>query len=176
MDKKLNAFLEDSCVRIVFPLIAKKTIVWVDPDTGAFTRSSRVVKRDSIYTLVRQLVYILDYLSNEKLCVTAITLAADDYRLLNGYGKERKKRAEKLDLIPTELIDIENLTFPSFLSRCVPNTLSDVFTREEFAATTHLGGRNLWAVLKVLSELEIIKREADDGRRHRYSRNVTYCT
>ncbi len=176
MDKKLEAFLPDAHVRIVFPLISKKTIVWIDPDTGDLMRSARGVRRDDIYTLVRQLLYILEFLSDEHLSVTAVTLEADDYRLLNGYGRDRKKGAEKLDLVPTRLVDIETFSFPNSLARCVPSTLGEVFTREEFAAATHLRGRALWAVLRVLTELRLIKRESDDGRRHRYSRNVTYYT
>lgn len=176
MSQKLNTFLKDAHVRIIFPIIAKKTIVWVDPDTGALTRSARAVKRDDIYSLVCQFVYILEFLLNEKLSITAVTLSADDYRLLNGYGNDRKKRAEKLDLVPTEIIAVEDIVLPTFLTRCVPETLGEVFTREEFSRATHLRARKLWAVLRVLTELQIIKREPDDGRRHRYSRNVTYYT
>lgn len=176
MDKKLECFLPEHSVRIVFPLIQKNTIVWIDPKSGDMTRSSRAAKRDDIYTLIRQLVYILEYLPQDRLTVNAVTLHADDYRLLDGRGADRKKGATKLDLVPTRLIDIEQLSFPDSLAHFVPPTLPELFTRDEFAAATHTKARALWAVLKVMTEASVIKRAPNDGRRHIYTRNVTYFT
>ncbi len=176
MGQKLETFLSETDVRIVFPIVKKNTIVWVDSESGSITRSSRSAKRDDIYTLIRQLVYILEYLGHERLKITTVTLHTDDYRLLDGRGADRKKGATKLDLVPTELVDIEDLTFPDSLARFVPSKLPEFFTREEFASATHTHGRALWAVLRVMTELSVIERAPNDGRRHRYTRNVTYFT
>lgn len=172
MREKLDAFLDLNCVRIVFPIITKRTIVWVDPITGDMTRSQRSVTKDNMYTLIRQLIYILDYLRDPSLTITAVTLHADDYRLLDGRGKDRKKGATKLDCVPTELVSIEDMVFPDDLSHFVPETLPEIFTREEFAGAAHLRGRALWAVLKVFLEMRVISKTEPDGRRHRYVRNV----
>ncbi len=172
MKGKLDAFLDENCVRIVFPIIMKNTIVWIDPDTGDVTRSRRAVKGHDLYELVRQLIYILDYLRDPNLTVTAVMLCADDYRMLDGRGPDRKIGAAKLDKVPTELIDIRDLVFPDDLAALVPEKLPEIFTRDEFAASVHLRGRALWAVLKVLSEMRVIVRVENDGRRHRYMRNL----
>ena len=172
MKGKLDAFLEENCVRIVFPIIEKRNIVWVDPESGDMKRSPRSVSSENIYVLICQLIYILDYLRDPSLTVTAVTLCADDYRLLNGRGRDRKIGAEKLDCVPTELIDIFDLVFPDDLARFIPEKLPEAFTRDEFSKATRLRGRALWAVLKVMLEMRVIVRLENDGRRYRYARNV----
>ena len=170
MRGKLDAFLDCNCVRIVFPIIARRNIVWVDTETGDMKRSKRSVSSENIYALVRELIYILEYLRDPSLTVTVVTLNADDYRLLDGRGKDRKIGATKLDCVPTELLSLDDLVFPEDLRVCVPEKLPKVFAREEFAKASHLKGRALWAVLKVLSEMRVILRAPSEDRKHRYTR------
>lgn len=164
---KLDAFLEDSSVRLVFPIIKKRRIIWIDPVSGETKKSKRCVS-DDIFSFISELIYIVDYLRDPSLTVTVITLEADDYRKLDGRGKSRKISASKVDLVPTELIDIKDMVFPADLAEFVPKSLGKFFLRQDFAKATRLRGRSLWAVLKVLEEMRIIRRIENDGRRHRY--------
>jgi len=170
---KLDTFLDENTVRIVFPIIEKRTIIWVDPETGDMKRSRRSVSSENMYTLLKQLIYILDYLRDPALTITAVILHADDYRALNGRGKDRKIGAEKLDCVPTKLVDVRDLVFPDDLIEFVPEELPEVFTRDEFSKATHLRGRALWALLKVMLEMRVIVRLENEGRRYRYSRNMS---
>ena len=167
---KLDAFLAANGVRIVFPLVQKRHIVWIDPATGDASKSKRSVKPDNIYVLIRQLIYITEYLRDPLLTLTVVWVNADDYRLLDGRGKDRKIGATKLDLVPTELVDLKDLVFPDDLEGYIPDTLPEIFTREEFAKVTHLSGRALWATLKVFEEMRVIRKTEPDGRKHRYTR------
>lgn len=169
---KLDTFLAENNVRIVFPLILKRHIVWIDPVTGDVSKSKGSVKPDSIYVLIRQLIYITEYLRDPLLTLTVVWLNADDYRLLDGRGKDRKIGATKLDTVPTELVDIKDLQFPEDLEEFVPKSLPEVFTREEFSKAAHIKGRALWAVLKVLEEMRVIVKTDPDGRKHRYVRRI----
>lgn len=171
LNSKLDAFLEDSSVRLVFPIIRKRRIVWIDPVTGGVKRSTRSVTGDNIYSLASELLYIVEYLRDPSLTVTLVTLEADDYRMLDGWGKDKKKSATKVDLVPTAILDMKDMIFPDDLSELIPAELGDVFLRQDFAKYTHLRGRTLWAVLKVLEEMRVIYRVENDGRRHRYCRS-----
>ena len=167
---KLDSFLEDSSVRLVFPIIRKKHVVWIDPQNGDVKRSNRSVSGENIFSLVSELIYIIEYLRDPSLVVTVVTLEADDYRFLDGWGRERKNRATKVDIVPTKLIDVKDMSFPDDLSDVLPSKLPDVFLRQEFEKASHLRGRALWAVLKVLEEMRVISRIENDGRRHRYAK------
>ena len=170
MKGKLDAFLTDNTVRIVFPIIEKRNIVWINTVTGDMKRSPRSVSGDNIYVLLRQLIYIIDYLRDPSLMITVVKLHADDYRLLDGRGKDRKIAATKVDTVPTELVDIADMVFPCDLYDLLPESLPEVFTREEIAKATRLRGRALWAVLKVFEEMRVILKTEPLGRKHRYMR------
>ncbi len=166
---KLDAFLTDSCVRLVFPVRKFKSIVWMDPETGEVKNTPKRRKSENIYSLLCELIYIVDYLRDPNLCITVVELAVDDYRYLDGWSRDRKKGATKLDSVPTELISITDLAIPESLFSFIPEGLEDVFSRQEFAKATGLRGRALWAALKVLETQRVIVKTEPDGRRHRYT-------
>ncbi len=170
MTDKLEAFLADKCVRIVFPIADKKRVVWLDPKSGEVTGKLTSRKGGDMYTLISELVYIIDYLRDPTLTITAVKIHADDYRLLSGRKSNPKKGAKKLDLIPTKLVDVVDLSFPEDLRAYVPETLPEVFTRDDFAKAAKIHGRELWGVLKVLEAMRVIAKTEPDGRRHRYIR------
>ena len=170
MKGKLDAFLPDCDVRIVFPISTERRIVWIDPKTGDATRSSRPAAGDTVYDLLSELVYIVEYLAVTGLTVTAVFLKTDDYRLLDGYGKYKKMRATKLDRVPTELIEVRDFVFPRDLASFVPETLPEEFGRLDFGRAAHLGGRALWGALKVLEETGVLIRAGKDGNRIIYRR------
>lgn len=172
LNKKLDAFLEDSSVRLVFPVISKRRIVWIDTETGDVQRSKRTVNED-IFSLAPELLYIVEYLRDPSLIITVITIEADEYRNLDGWGRNRKNNATKVDIVPTALVDMSDLTFPDDLAQFVPDSLGEVFLRQDYAKATRLKGRALWAVLKMLEEMRVIRRVENEGKRHRYSR-VTF--
>ncbi len=169
LNKKLDAFLEDSSVRLVFPVISKRRIVWIDTETGDVQRSKRAISED-IFCLAPELLYVVEYLRDPLLTITVITLEADEYRNLDGWGRYRKNNATKVDIVPTAIVDMRDLTFPDDLAQFVPDSLGEVFLRQEYEKATRLKGRSLWAVLKMLEEMRFIRRIENDGKRHRYCR------
>ncbi len=166
---KLDAYLTDACVRLVFPIKRYKSIVWMDPETGEVRNTPKRRKSENMYSLLCELIYIVDYLRDPNLCITAVEIAVDDYRYLDGWSRDKKKGATKLDTVPTELISITDLTIPESLFSFIPEGLEDVFSRQEFAKATGLSGRSLWAALKVLETQRVIVKTEPDGRRHRYA-------
>lgn len=165
---KLDAFLPDACVRLVFPIRKKRKVIWIDPQTGEVSKSPRYTAGENMYSLLCELIYIVDYLRHPSLTLTVVEMNVEDYRYLDGYGADRKKRASKIDTVPVELVDIRDIDISRDLADLVPKGLPEAFTRNEFSSATKLKGRALWAALKVLETLEIIKRTDPIGRRHRY--------
>ena len=164
MGRKLAAFLPECRVRIVFPVITEKRIVWVDPADGSVSEGKRSPKKENGFRLLSELLYISDYLTDENLSVTAVYLKADEYRLLNGWSRDRKKGAEKLQTIPTELVGIEEYSPGVDVSLFLEKIPAGSFTRAEFSRLTGLRGRALWSALKVLCLAGAI---ADSGESRR---------
>ena len=167
MGDKLKAFLTDHRVNIIFPLIVEKTLVWIEPDTGAMSRGRISPRRDGLSRLLSELVYILDHLSSPNLTLTAVSLKADEFRLRNGRGKEKKIGAEKLDRIPTELISVVEYRPCEDMALFLPSGLPDKFTRDDVSKATGFSGRRLSGTVKALENTGVIV-EVGPGKRPRY--------
>ena len=131
-------------------------------------RSKKSIRYDTDFTLLSQLFYISEYLRDPALTVTVVDLEADDYREVSGSSTQRKRRAKKVDIVPTRLLDIRDLVFPDDVVKLIPESLPSPFTRDELSREIHLRGRDLWAALKLLEALRMIERTEPLGRKHRY--------
>ncbi len=104
--KKLEAFLEKGPVILIHPIAEKKRIIWVDEESGEVSapkHSSKIGKPlDSFMELMR----IRDLLGHPNLTFQVWMLEVEEYRFLNGYGKERKKRSTRYQQIPIDLKEV----------------------------------------------------------------------
>ncbi|MBQ7475239.1 MAG: hypothetical protein IJS78_04895 [Clostridia bacterium] len=164
MDGKLAAFLPDCRVNIIFPLTVEDRVIWIDPLTGETTPGRRSPKKENLNRLLSELVFILDRLSSPNLTVSAVYIAADDYRILNGRGADRKIKAEKAERVPTEIRSIVSYDTASDMKLFLPEGLPVKFTRADFSRATRLTGRRLWGAIKVLVETGVI-RDSGEGRK-----------
>ena len=95
MRAKLACFLPQYPVRVVYPIPAKKQIIWVDPETGEPVKKNRSPLRGSFFHAFRELYKIRPFLSND-IALTGVLAAgrklrifprADRFdRLLDRYG------------------------------------------------------------------------------------------
>ena len=167
--EKLAVFLCENRVRVVFPLETVRHIVWIDPSDGSASKRNRSPKPDNIYRLLAELVYILDHVENKNLTVTAVHLAIDEYRLLDGWSRDKKKGSTKLERVPTDIFGFSDFSSLSDYAGLVPEDLPSAFTRDDFSASTGLRGRKLWAGIRVLEALKLVSRVPSSGRKYRYA-------
>lgn len=167
--KKLDFFLRENRVRIVFPLETTRYIIWVDPIDGSLSKRNRSPKPDNKFTLLAELVYILDFLSNPNLTVTAVCMAVNEYRLLDGWDCTRKRGSTRLERVPTDIFGTMEFSSADDYVSLVPIELPSSFTREDFSALTGLRRRRLWAGLKVLETTGFIERRPSCSRKYSYT-------
>lgn len=172
MRDKLAAYAESSQVksfRIVFPIAACRRIFWIDPANGEIS-GGRKARSATKYSFLSELIYISEFLKCGKLILTIAEVALDEYRCLNGWSRDRKKGAEKLDRVPVDILSVTDYAGPIDLSDFVPESLPDRFTRNDFSKAASLKGRRLWAALKVLEENGVIAKTESEGRAHIYEK------
>lgn len=170
MREKLGTFLPDHRVNVIFPLIAEKTLVWIDPETGETSRGRISPRKDALSRLLSETVYILDYLDSPNLTLTAVTLKADEFRIKNGRGKDKKIKAEKVDRIPTELIAVTEYYPASDMALFLPDGLPERFTRDDVSKATGFKGRRLSGAVKALVKTGVIVDTESGGRPRYYER------
>lgn len=163
MNDKLDEFLNtwDMDVTIVYPVSVENTVIWIDPETGELSASKTTKTPKKIYKIFRELYGIRDYLEHPKLRLVLACLKTEDYRLLDGYGKDKKKRATKTDLIPTEFAEELYFEKCSDIVSLIPENLPEKFTVKEFAKATALGPNDASVGLLLLYRLGVLKREKE---------------
>ncbi len=169
MKKKLELFLSKGHVRLIHPISAQKRILWVDPDSGEVSAPKASPKKGQPYDAFMELMYIRDYLRHPNLTVELWLLEVEEYRFLDGYGKDRKKRSTRYQQVPVELLDIVPCSSPEDYWKLLP-ALPDPFTRKELKAATKRSDSFVNRCVYTLEQLELIRRVGKDGNAILYER------
>ena len=166
---KLEVFLREHKVTLVYPRALKKRVIWTDPETGAASVGNYRKDPRARYAILAELLYIAAYFPHPNLQVLVLLTAASDHRLLDGYGKDRKMRATKTDMVPEEILEIIPLRGPGDVLGLLPLSPGDRTTREELAALFGARGRRLWNMIRFLEDAGVLVRSGKEGRRIIYT-------
>ena len=167
---KLDQFLEAYEVTVVYPIAYSKTVAWIDPENGTMTKGRKSPKRGSIYSALYELFYIREYLTHPRFSFQAILCDMEEFRTLTGYGPKKKKRAPRVERIPTALVD--EVLFEGVMDYTIflPDTLPNPFTVKEYAKATRLSESAARRGLQVLSDLGLIEDAGKRGRAKLYGK------
>lgn len=168
---KLSSYIPQYKVRIVYPINIVKYINWVDPITHDVLERRKSPSRTSKQDMFSELYKIREYLSNDNLSFTAMLLETEEYKYLDGYGKNNKNNATKIDKIPTSIIDEINFNVDGGYGQFIQSSLKSEFTANEFAKEAHCKLETARTTLLILNELGYVTRIGRKGRRYLY--NIT---
>jgi len=167
---KLEAYLSEYKVQLVYPLAFAKYVSWIDPSSGEITSRKRSPKKASVYDGLFEMVRILPYINHKNLTVLMPFLEIDEYRLLDGWSRDKKRGSHRYERIPTDLFRIEEFSADVDYIRCIPESCEDFFTLTEFAKEAHIGGRDANGIVKVLMARGLLERVGKRGRSYLYAR------
>ena len=154
---KLNFYIKQGInVVVIMPVIQHKVIKWLDPET-----SNLIEERKSSYTGViqdyfKELYWLKDYIKNNTIKLWIVTLDANEYKYLDGYGANCKKRATKIDKVPTKINNIIKINSVSDMKIFIPDTLDKEFDSIQFKKHSHSRSKYTGSGLKILRELGVI--------------------
>ena len=166
--KKIKFYLEntDLDVVVVRPIAQNRRIFWLDAASGELNKPSRPSPRhENIAFGIADLFYVRELLGEKRLSFCFVLMDVNEVRLLDGYGKDKKKRATSLDRLAGEvysltyinsLDDVRDILFP-----LLPDS---PFSRDELAKFLKLGGLKLWSAQKLLVETGLLSSERDGKR------------
>lgn len=168
MRDKLEAFLLEYPVTIVHPIPHIKWLIWIDEETGTLSAPHKSPKRGNAYDAFLELYRIRDYLADRHLTVKLLMMELEEYKLLNGYGKNRKIRASKYDRIPLNIIEEITIERPEDLMQFVPLDLEEPFTKKQFARAAHIDERMAGLAIKLYQYYGMMEQTGKDGRAYLY--------
>lgn len=165
---KLQAFLPVCHVTVVYPVVVRKRLNWIDPQTGEVVQQGRWFRCGTVYSFFAELYRVKAFLRNQNLSFRVVELTAEEYRLLNGYGLQKKNRAEKYDRIPESLQREWKLERAENFSAFVPQSLPETFDSSVFAQAARISRSAAQVTLLILTELGTVKRIGKRGNAYLY--------
>lgn len=165
---KLSTFLVENRVTVVYPVVVQKRIFWLDKDTGECHSARKSSKGGKAVDVLAELYGLKKFLSEPNLRVCVILLNVNEYRALDGYGKDKKKRATKIDRIPTALLDEIYLETPADYRLFLPEGLEGAFTADDYQKALGCPRWIAGRALNVLAHLGLLRECGRRGRAKLY--------
>jgi hypothetical protein len=167
---KIGRYLErtDYRVTVVYPIAARKWLIWNDPETGDCTARRLSPRKGREADALKELFWLAPYLKNERLSVRLLLLELEEYRNLDGYSADRKKGSRRIDRMPIGLLRDCTLCGADAY-RCFLEGLPEHFAAKDYAKWSHLRGRAVYSALNLFCELGLLERSSEKvGRSYVY--------
>lgn len=168
--KKLEAFLEENTVTLVYPIPSRKWLVWIDKETGEFTPRRKSPKTGSVYDAFRELYKIKWFLTHPNLNLCIVLLDIVEYRNLDGWSRDRKKGSSRNERIPERLADIVYVRNVSdYIKVFLPDSLPDEFTAKDYQKAAGMPLRGAQLAMNVLRYVGAVTQVGKRGGAFIYS-------
>ncbi|HEX2938499.1 MAG TPA: hypothetical protein VHO66_06220 [Ruminiclostridium sp.] len=165
---KLEYFLLQCRVTVVYPIAKTKHLVWVDPEVGEATKPRLSPKTGAPFEIFYELCFIKDFLCRENLSFKIILMDIVEYRFLDGWSRDRKKGSTRKDSVPVSVfkeVEIKNKT--DFL-KLLPSGLPRHFTLKELMKKAKASRTLARRAIDVLCYIGVIEKCGKSGREYLY--------
>jgi hypothetical protein len=156
--KKLDTYLDDYHVTIVFPIAHNKWLYWIDEENGEITKKRKSPKRGTYFDCISELYKIKMYLRNKNLSICLILTDIDEYRLLNGWSDDKKKGSSRHERIPVRIENMITLSDSNDYKVFLPSDIDKPFTSKQYSKSVGITLRNAQILLNILSYISVIKK------------------
>ena len=165
---KLEKFLPETRVTVVYPIVERKTICRINVESGESLPPKKSTKKGRYIDALPELAKIGRFLFNDNLKVLLVFLNASETRMVGATKRVGRRKTAKLDIIPTSINSIFEINETKDFLRLLPAELPDEFTSEQFERITHLHAIDLHNTLMLLLHLGILTRDKRGGRSYIY--------
>lgn len=168
LKRKLAAYA-GTPVTLVHPVVRRRSIIYLDPETGELSRPRLSPKRGREEDAFSGLVHIRQELASPLITVTVPLIDAEEYRVANGARGRRGPRPLKYELVPTALVGELTLACPADYAAMLPETPAEGFTVKYAAEALGLPYRTASAMCAVMVSVGALSRRRE-GRSYIYTR------
>ncbi|MBQ4067045.1 MAG: winged helix-turn-helix domain-containing protein [Clostridia bacterium] len=153
---KLAAFLSEYPVTVVYPVSEKKRSMWIDPESGDTAEGKYMTFPKARYRLFSELLAISEFINNPGLTLHIAIMKVSQFKACDGYGKDKKRRATKIDTVPDDIIDIIQIKGIDDLKELFPFEKGERITNKDISKKLGLVRMSLWRAVKFLTNTDII--------------------
>jgi hypothetical protein len=170
-------------VTVVHPIPAVKYLSWIDPADGSILSRSKSPKRGRVKDVAKELYWVSDFIGDPRFSVRILLLELEEYRLADGWSRDKKRGSNRYERFPTALLGDVTLTTPAdYATYFLPAALSapdgegndPVFTAAAYAKATGIRGKATYSMLRLLEGLALLEEtEEKVGRSRGYRVKTT---
>ena len=166
--KKLEAFLPLYPVTVVYPIPREKWLIWIDEESGEMSSKRKSPKKGNAYMVFPELYKIKMFLKDENLRIRPVLLDMEEYRLLNGWSRDKKKGSSRFDRIPKDLVEEVEIDCRQDYLQFVPYELEEPFTAKTFAKAAHIPVSLAQVTVHILNYVGVIRQVGKQGNAYLY--------
>lgn len=166
---KLRKFLPEYPVTVIYPIARQKRLHWMDPETGEISPPRKSPKKGRPSDAFFELYKIREFLSHENLRLKLVFLDMEEYKYRNGYGRDRKKGAARIERIPTSLGETVSLASREDYRIFLPEMLGEEFIAKQYAKVIGQKPRYAYLGIRILKDcVGLISHVRTEGREYIY--------
>lgn len=167
LKRKLEYYIENTAchITVVHPIARVRSKIWIDPISGEAQPPVRSPRGETVYDATSELIYISDYLTSGRVGVWFLMLSEEEYRFLDGTGRDRKRHSTRYERLPVDILDELVLAEKCDYRALIPAGLEGSFTAEEYRkAAKRARGRRVYMALGALERVGVIEPAEMRGR------------
>lgn len=165
---KLEAFLPQGPVTVVYPVAARKRLCWLDPETGETSPWHKSPKKKGPADALYELYAIRELLDHPNLSIRILLLEMEEVRYLNGWSHDRKRGSSRMDRSPVSLLGEVTVGAQTGYGALLPEGLPEKFTSKDFAKAAGLSLSSAQRGLNLLWTLGEVERLGKESRSYQY--------
>lgn len=171
LNDKLDYFLKDYTVTVVFPVAHRKFLSWVDPETGEVSEKRLSPKRGSAADILPEIWRLPDRWNQKGLDFLIILLDLQEFRSLDGWSRDRKKGSHRMERLPLSVYNEVWLKKAEDFDRLLPKDLPETFSRAFLIKSMKLGqGMKASQAFTALERAGAVTLAERRGRRYIYKK------
>lgn len=161
--RKLDVFLSEAPVTIIYPIPYQKWLLWINEETGEVTDRRKSPKTGTASAILPELYKIKSYLLHPNLHLRLVFINMEEYRLLNGWSQDKKKGSTRHDRFPVELVDEIDILCLSDYAKLLPAVLPEVFTSADYRKAARISQSCAQTSLNILAHVGAVVRIGKSG-------------
>lgn len=165
---KLSAFLPLYPVTVVLPIPHFKWLIWMNEESGELSDKHKSPVTGNAYHAFAELYRIKTFLKDPNLSFAFPLIDMDEYRLLNGWSRNKKRGSTRYDRMPLSLYDEIRVERTEDFMQFVPIDLQEPFTITDFAKAARIRRELAADAVPILMYLDILRRDGKRGREYLY--------
>ena len=168
MRDKLAAFLPLYPVTIVHPIPREKWLFWIDEETGECSKGRKSPRKGTGYEAFAELYKIKMFLKDPNLKIKLVLVDMEEYKILNGWSKDKKKGSTRYDRIPLKIVEEIEIECLQDYMQFIPYDLPEPFTVKSFAKAAKINSQRAQVVIHILYHVGVIERIGKEGNAFLY--------